>query len=133
MIDIDVCSNQHEAICGRSVVTTTHDEELQKAVLSNDTSYPLNDDEQIRVYVYAPEDILPQYGYMEDRLTPQVQEYEFGPLAAVCYAVGAMAIYFNILPPLGPYVRDATGSTVFVSMESGEVLFIAYGLCVRGW
>ena len=33
------------------MVTTTHDEELQKAVLSIDTSYPLNDDEQIKVYV----------------------------------------------------------------------------------
>ncbi len=51
MIDIDVCSNQHKAIYGRSVVTTTHDEDLQKAVLSNDTSYPLNNDEQIKVYV----------------------------------------------------------------------------------
>jgi len=51
MINIDVCSNQHKAICGRRVVTTTHDEELQKAVLSIDTSYPLNDDEQIKVYV----------------------------------------------------------------------------------
>lgn len=127
-IEADFISNQHKALYGRTVVTTTDDEELQKAVQAIDISYPLNDDEQIKAYVYALEDVLHQCGYMEDGLTPQVQEYEFGPLTAVCYTDGVMAIYFNILPPLGPYVRDSTGPTVFVSMESGEVLFIAYAL-----
>ncbi len=127
-IEADFISNQHKALYGRTVVETAHDEELQKAVQSIDASYPLNDDEQIKAYVYALEDVLRQCGYMEDGLTPQVQEYEFGPLTAVCYNDGTMAIYFNILPPLGPYVRDSTGPTVFVSMESGEVLFIAYAL-----